>query len=143
MKQNARLKGDLEKLKRKYKALFEDEKKLREYLEMMEKYNLEKEKNMRNNITRLKDWKNILMFYLRFLNDKLKKSVDRDKFDLMVEENKYLREKNSQLTLRDIEVTKETTNNQTLLMKYKSSQTFDLLLLLSLFLSKVAKAYLI
>ena len=119
MKQNAILESDLEKLKRKYKNLFEDEKKLREYLEMTEKYNLEKEKNMRNNITRLKDWKNILMFYLRFLNDKLKKSVDRDKFDLMVEENKYLREKNSQLTLRDIEVTKETTNNQTLLMKYK------------------------
>ena len=119
MKQNAILESDLEKLKRKYKNLFEDEKKLREYLEMTEKYNLEKEKNMRNNITRLKDWKNILMFYLRFLNDKLKKSVDRDKFDLMAEENKYLREKNSQLTLRDIEVTKETTNNQTLLMKYK------------------------
>ena len=119
MKQNAILESDLEKLKRKYKNLFEDEKKLREYLEMTEKYNLEKEKNMRNNITRLKDWKNILMFYLRFLNDKLKKSVDRDKFDLMVEENKYLREKNSQLTLRDIEVTKEATNNQTLLMKYK------------------------
>ena len=119
MKQNAILESDLEKLKRKYKNLFEDEKKLREYLEMTEKYNLEKEKNMRNNITRLKDWKNILMFYLRFLNEKLKKSVDRDKFDLMVEENKYLREKNSQLTLRDIEVTKETTNNQTLLMKYK------------------------
>ena len=119
MKQNAILESDLEKLKRKCKNLFEDEKKLREYLEMTEKYNLEKEKNMRNNITRLKDWKNILMFYLRFLNDKLKKSVDRDKFDLMVEENKYLREKNSQLTLRDIEVTKETTNNQTLLMKYK------------------------
>ena len=119
MKKNAILEGDLEKLKRKYKALFEDEKKLREYMEMMEKYNLEKEKNMRDNITRLKDWKNILMFYLRFLNEKLKKSVDRDKFDLIVEENKYLREKNSQLTLRDIEVTKETTYNQTLLMKYK------------------------
>ena len=119
MKQNAILEGDLEKLKRKYKSLFEDEKKLREYLEMTEKFNLEKERNMRDNITRLKDWKNILMFYLRFLNEKLKKSVDKDKFDLMVEENKYLREKNNQLTLRDIEVTKETTNNQTLLIKYK------------------------
>ena len=119
MKQNAILEGELEKLKRKYKSLVEDEKKLREYLEMTEKYNLEKERNMRDKITRLKDWKNILMYYLRFLNEKLKKSVDKDKFDLMVEENKYLREKNSQLTLRDIEVTKETTNNQTLLMKYK------------------------
>ena len=53
------------------------------------------------------------------MNEKLKKSVDKDKFDFMVEENKYLREKNNQLTLRDIEVTKETTNNQTLLIKYK------------------------
>jgi hypothetical protein len=86
---------------------------------MTEKFNLEKEKNMRDNITRLKDWKNTLMYYLRFLNDKLKKSVDKDKFDLMVEENKYLREKNSELTLRDIQLTKETTSNQTLSMRYK------------------------
>ena len=119
MKQNAILEGELEKMKRKYKSLVEEEKKLREYLEMNEKFNLEKEKNMRDNITRLKDWKNILMYYLRFLNEKLKKSVDKDKFDLIAEENRFLREKNSELTLRDIEVTKETTNNQTLLMKYK------------------------
>ena len=119
MKQNAILEAELEKMKRRYKILVEDEKKLREYLEMIEKYNLEKEKNMRENITRLKDWKNILMYYLRFLNEKLKKSVDKERFDLIIEENKYLREINSELTLRDIEVTKETTNNQTLLMKYK------------------------
>ena len=119
IKQNAILESELEKLKRKYKVLVEDERKLREYLEMTEKFNLEKEKNMRDNITRLKDWKNTLMYYLRFLNEKLKKSVDKDKFDLMVEENKYLREKNSELTLRDIEVTKETSYNQTLLMRYK------------------------
>ena len=119
IKQNAIFESELEKLKRKYKVLVEDERKLREYLEMTEKFNLEKEKNMRDNITRLKDWKNTLMYYLRFLNEKLKKSVDKDKFDLMVEENKYLREKNSELTLRDIEVTKETSYNQTLLMRYK------------------------
>ena len=39
MKQNAILEGELEKLKRRYKSLVEDEKKLREYLEMKEKLN--------------------------------------------------------------------------------------------------------
>ena len=113
------LQGELEKLKIKYKALIEEEKQLREYVQMVEKYNLEKEANMRDNITKLKDWKNTLMYYLRFLNEKMKKCVDKTIFDLTVEENKYLREKNSELTLRDIEVTKEATMNQTLLMKYK------------------------
>ena len=51
------LQGELEKLKIKYKALIEEEKQLREYVQMVEKYNLEKEANMRDNITKLKEKK--------------------------------------------------------------------------------------
>ena len=119
LKQNAILETDFAKLKRKYSSLVEEERKLREYIEMNDKYNLEKEKNMKVTIAKLKEWKALLMYYLRFLNDKLKKSVDKERFDLLYEENKYLREKNSELTLRDISVTKEMIQTQTLMLKYK------------------------
>ena len=119
MRQNAVLESDLAKLKRKYFCLVDEEKKLREYVEMNDIYNLEKEKNMKETITRLKEWKSLLTYYLRFLNEKLKKSVDKERFDLLIEENKYLREKNNELTLRDISVTKEMVQTQTLMLKYK------------------------
>ena len=73
----------------------------------------------KNTITKLKEWKSLLTYYLRILNDKLKKSVDKERFDLLFDENKYLREKNSELTLRDISVTKEMIQTQTLMLKYK------------------------
>ena len=86
MRQNAVLESDLAKLKRKYFCLVDEEKKLREYVEMNDIYNLEKEKNMKETITRLKEWKSLLTYYLRFLNEKLKKSVDKERFDLLIEE---------------------------------------------------------
>ena len=119
LRKNAILESDLSKLKRKYYNLVEEEKKLREYVEMNDKYNLEKEKNMKNTIIKLKEWKSLLTYYLRFLNDKLKKSVDKERFDLLFDENRYLREKNNELTLRDISVTKEMIQTQTLMLKYK------------------------
>ena len=119
LRQSAVLEAQLIKLKRKYYCLFEDEKKLREYVEMNDKYNLEKEKNMKETIIRLKEWKSLLTYYLRFLNGKLRKSVDKERFDLLFDENKYLREKNNELTLRDINVTKEMIQTQTLMLKYK------------------------
>ena len=119
LKRNAILETDLTKLKRKYLSLVEEERKLREYVEMNDKYNIEKEKDMKVTIAKLKEWKSLLMYYLRFLNDKLKKSVDKERFDLLYDENKYLREKNSELTLRDISVTKEMIQTQTLMLKYK------------------------
>ena len=119
LRQNAVLESQLAKLKRKYYILVEDEKQLREYVEMNDKYNLEKEKNLKETIIKLKEWKSLLTYYLRFLNEKLRKSVDKEKFDLLFDENKYLREKNSELTLRDISVTKEMIQTQTLMLKYK------------------------
>ena len=119
IRQNAVLEADLEKLKRKYYSLVEEEKQLREYVENNDKYNLEKEKKMKENIIKLKEWKSLLTYYLRILNDKLKKSVDKERFDLLFEENKYLREKNNELTLRDVSVTKEMIQTQTLMLKYK------------------------
>ena len=119
LRQNAILESNLTKLKRKYYCLVEEEKKLREYVEMNDKYNLEKEKNMKETIIRLKEWKSLLTYYLRFLNDKLRKSVDKERFDLLFDENKYLREKNNELTLRDINVTREMIQTQTLMLKYK------------------------
>ena len=119
LRQNSILESDLTKLKRKYYTLVEEEKKLREYIEMNDKYNLEKEKNMKETIAKLKEWKSLLTFYLRFLNDKLRKSVDKERFDLLFDENRYLREKNNELTLRDISVTKEMIQTQTLMIKYK------------------------
>ena len=119
LRQNATSEAQLIKLKRKYYCLVEEEKKLREYMEENDKYNLEKEKNMKETIIRLKEWKSLLTYYLRFLNEKLRKSVDKERFDLMFDENKYLREKNNELTLRDINVTKEMIQTQTLMLKYK------------------------
>ena len=119
LRQNAILESQLSKLKRKYYILVEEERQLREYIEMNDKYNLEKEKNMKETIIKLKEWKSLLTYYLRFLNDKLRKSVDKERFDLLFDENKYLREKNNELTLRDISVTKEMIQTQTLMLKYK------------------------
>ena len=119
IRQNSILESELSKLKRKYLTLVEEEKKLREYLENNDRYNLEKEENMKKTIIKLKEWKSLLTYYLRLLNDKLKKSVDKERFDLMFDENKYLREKNNELTLRDISVTKEMVQTQTLMLKYK------------------------
>ena len=119
LRQNSILESDLTKLRRRYNTLVEEEKKLREYVEMNDNYNLEKEKNMKETIAKLKEWKSLLTFYLRFLNEKLKKSVDKERFDLLFDENRYLREKNNELTLRDISVTKEMIQTQTLMIRYK------------------------
>ena len=119
MKDNAILNGNYIKLNRKYKALYEEEKSLREFLELNEKNNLEKEKQLKETIIKLKQWKAILTKYLKFVNNKLRKSVDKEEYDKINMENKTLREKNRILTLKDIEYTKESTNNQTLILKYK------------------------
>ena len=119
MKENAILDGNYIKLNRKYKALVEEEKNLREFMELKEKDNLEKEKKLKETITKLKQWKSILAKYLKFVNEKLRKSVDRDEYDKIYLENKNLRERNRILTIKEIEFTKESTKNQTLIIKYK------------------------
>ena len=119
MKENAILDENYIKLNRKYKALVEEEKTLREFMELSDKNNLEKEKKLKETITKLKNWKATLTSYLKFVNDKLKKSVDKTEFDKINLDNRYLREKNNTLTLREISYTKESTMNQTLILKYK------------------------
>ena len=119
MKENAILDGNYIKLNRKYKALVEEERSLREFMELNEKNNLEKEKQLKETITKLKQWKATLTKYLKFLNEKLRKSVDREEYDKIYLDNKNLRDKNRILTLKEIEFTKDSTKNQTLIIKYK------------------------
>ena len=119
MKENAILDGNYIKLNRKYKALVEEEKNLREFVDLKEKNNLEKEKKLKETITKLKQWKTILTKYLKFVNEKLRNSVDRHEYDKIFLDNKNLREKNRILTLKEIEFTKESTKSQTLYLKYK------------------------
>ena len=119
MKENAILDGNYIKLNRKYKALVEEEKTLREYVETMEKNNSEKEKQLKETIIKLKQSRMILIKYLKFVNGKLLKSVDKSAYDKINLDNRYLREKNSMLTTREISFTKESTMNQTLILKYK------------------------
>ena len=119
MKENAILDGNYIKLNRKYKSLVEEEKTLREFLDLKEKNNLEKEKQLKETIIKLKKWKATLTKYLKFVNEKLQKSVDKTEYDKVCLDNRYLREKNNMLTLREISFTKESTMNQTLILKYK------------------------
>ena len=119
MKENAILDGNYIKLNRKYKALVEEEKTLREFIDSSEKNNLEKEKQLKETITKLKKWKATLTVYLKFVYGKLQKSVDKTEYDKICLDNRYLREKNNMLTLREISFTKESTMNQTLILKYK------------------------
>ena len=119
MKENAILDGNYIKLNRKYKSLVEEERNLREFMELTEKNNLEKEKQLKETIIKLKKWKATLTKYLKFVNGKLQKSVDKSEFDKINLDNRYLREKNNMLTLREISFTKESTMNQTLILKYK------------------------
>ena len=88
-------------------------------MELTEKNNLEKEKQLKETIIKLKKWKATLTKYLKFVNGKLQKSVDKSEFDKINLDNRYLREKNNMLTLREISFTKESTMNQTLILKYK------------------------
>ena len=119
MKENAILDGNYIKLNRKYKSLVEEEKMLREFVDSNEKNNLEKEKQLKETIAKLKQWKSTLTKYLKFVNEKLRKSVDKEEYDKLSMDNKYLREKNGMLTKREIDFTKESINNQTLILKYK------------------------
>lgn len=119
MKENAILDGNYIKLNRKYKSLVEEERSLREFMEVTEKNNLEKEKQLKETITKLKKWKTTLTKYLKFVTEKLRNSVDRDEYDKINMDNRFLREKNNMLTLREIAFTKESTLNQTLILKYK------------------------
>ena len=119
MKENAILDGNYIKLNRKYKSLVEEEKTLREFVESSEKNNLEKEKQLKETIAKLKKWKSTLTAYLKFVYGKLQKSVDKTEYDKICLDNRYLREKNNMLTLREISFTKESTMNQTLILKYK------------------------
>ena len=119
MKENAILDGNYIKLNRKYKTLVEEERILREFVELNEKNNLEKEKQLKETITKLKQWKSTLTKYLKFVNEKLRKSVDKEEYDKIYLDNKNLREKNRILTLKEIEFTKDSTRSQTLILKYK------------------------
>ena len=119
MEENAILDGNYIKLNRKYKALVEEERNLRELFDIKEKNNLEKEKQLKETIAKLKNWKSTLTKYLKFVNEKLRKSVNREEYDKISLDNQNLREKNRILTIKEIESTKDSTRTQTLILKYK------------------------
>ena len=142
MKENAILDGNYIKLNRKYKSLVEEEKSLREFVESNEKDNLEKEKKLKETITKLKQWKKVLTGYLKFVNEKLLKSVDKSAYDKINLDNRYLREKNTMLTMREISFTKEATLNQTLILKYKDLEDSYYLILESKYDAEIELNYL-
>jgi len=95
------------KLTRKYDCVFEEETKLKKYLSEMENSAIEKDSHLESTIIKLKEWKQILSFYLKFLMKKLKSSVERSEFDKVLDENRYLREKQHEMIIRDIDITKK------------------------------------
>jgi Ca2+-binding EF-hand superfamily protein len=95
------------KLTRKYDCLFEEENKIKKYLNELENSSIEKDAHLENTVIKLKEWKHMLQFYLKFLLKKLKNSVDKKEFDKVLEENNYLREKQHEMVMRDIDITKK------------------------------------
>lgn len=119
VKENAILETNLLKLKRKYDCLCEDERAIRSYVDNNDRATIEKDKQMQQVITQLKDWKKLLMTYLKFVYKKLQHSVDKDEFDKVIEENKYLREVNNELTNNDLELVKQSSIAQAMKLKYR------------------------
>lgn len=107
MKEFSILEFNFIKLNRKYDALFDEEQKLRNYVDDIEKNSLEKDTNLTNTIIKLKEWKSLLLYYLKFVMKKLKNSVSKSEFDRVLDENKNLREKQHEMVIRDINVTKK------------------------------------
>jgi len=95
------------RLNRKYDCIFEEEAKLKKYINDMEKGGVEKDSHLESAIIKLKEWKQILTFYLKFLMKKIKNSVDKTEFDKILDENRYLREKQHEMIIRDIDITKK------------------------------------
>ena len=119
VKDNAILETNYFKLQRKYQCLFDEEKKQREFIENNELNQIEKDKKLKELITKLKEWKSLLIFYLRFLNKKLRNSVDKNDYDRIFEQNKYLRQRANELYKRDNILTKEMIASKSLLIKYR------------------------
>ena len=119
MKENAILENNNLKLLRKYQCLVEEEKKLREFIENNTKNQIEKDRYIHEKIAKYKGWKDLLIKYLRFLNDKLKKSVDKNTFDKMLVQNQYLRKRTNEMNKIDMSLTRQMVLSQTLILKYK------------------------
>jgi len=107
MRESAVLEINHIKLSRKYQCLYEEEAKIKKYLSEIENATLEKDSHLETMIIKLKEWKHMLTFYLKFLMKKLKNSVERSEFDKVLEENCYLREKQHEMIIRDIDITKK------------------------------------
>ena len=119
LKENAILENNNNKLMRKYDCLFEDNKKLEEFVENNNKLNDEKFTNLKKAITKLKAMKKLLMFYVKLLNNKLRKSVDLNLFETISNENKFLRRKINELNSKDLDITKQMIQSQNIILKYK------------------------
>jgi Ca2+-binding EF-hand superfamily protein len=119
MKENSILEVNYIKLLRKYESLLDEEAKMRKLAEEIEKNSTDKDIQLEGTIIKLKEWKQILTFYLKMLIKKLKKSVDKSEFEKVLEENKYLREKYNEMVLRDISITKQMSLIENLKIKIK------------------------
>ena len=122
MKEAAILDQKLISLSRKYECLEEEERKIKKYADDMEHETRDKDTSYETTIAKLKEWKSVLTFYLRALVEKLKKSVNKDKYDNVIKENKYLREKQHEMTLRDTELTKKISSLDSLKLRVKEAE---------------------
>jgi len=118
MKENSIIDLNLIKLTRKYECLYEDNGKLSKFVDDNEKNGAEKDKQMEDSIIKLKEWKQLLMFYLKLLTKKLKNSVDKSEYDRVLFENNFLREKQQEMVLKDIQSTKKLSNIDSLKVKF-------------------------
>jgi Ca2+-binding EF-hand superfamily protein len=119
LRENAVLEMNYLKLTRKYEAIVEDERKLRSFVDEVEKNNSEKDKHVEFTIIKLREWKQVLTFYLKFLTKKLKESVSKVEFEKVLEENKYLREKQHEIIFRDLSFTKKMSLLQNIQIKLR------------------------
>jgi Ca2+-binding EF-hand superfamily protein len=119
MKESSILEINYIKLTRKHESLLDEECKIRKLAEEIEKNSVDKDIQLEGTIIKLKEWKQILSFYLKLLMKKIKKSVDRDEFNKILDENKYLREKYNEMVVRDINITKQISLAENLKIKLK------------------------
>ena len=123
IQENAVLELKLLQLNRKYNALYEDNKRLKLYVEECDKFNIEKDSEYSKSIIKLKEWKSMLGYYVRLLTKKIKNSVSKNEYDRISIENRYMRERQHEMVIRDIENTKKASINDSLKLKLRELES--------------------
>lgn len=109
-------------LQRKYNSLYEEHSKLKAFSDELEANLIEKDNRIDHTICNLKEWKNMMIFYLKLMIKKLKNSVDKGEFNKIVLENSFLRDKQKELITREISSSNQTNNVDYLKIKLRETE---------------------